>query len=538
MSQASQLPLDGNKKARPFTDADVAKFLKRGYAALKVHNLKDAGACCALVLKYRPKAKEAHFLVGLIACEDTAWPTARRAFQTVVDIDGSHCAAWAQLARVYMVMGQYATAEFALNQATALAPTDPLVQDVVGTVFSLLGDQKAALAWFDKACSSSNHAAFELSRAKSLTFLGNLPAAKKALLAVIAERPETAQAHWMLSRVETATNMDHVQVMQKLADAEPVGSKNLPFLHYACGKEQEDQQDWAGAFESYAAGAVARRSEVDFDEQAEIVMFQAFEENFTKEWFDRTAGGSDEPSPIFVVGQPRTGTTLVERLITAHSDVRSAGELQQFGMAIKRMLGASSPKPMTAEIVARAAREVDPGKLAELYLATTRTVRPNSSFFIDKLPVNYLYVPLIAAAFPNAKILHLVRGAMDSCVSSYKQLFAQAYYHSYDQSEMARHHIRYRKMMDHYRTVVGPRMLDVHYETLVSDFEVNARKIIDFLGLNWQEAVLDFHTQKAAVATASAAQVREKAHSRSVGRWRRYEEFLGPMKNILTQAGI
>jgi len=526
------------RRAPDFRDEDAVKFLKRGYDALRAHDLKEAGACCALVLKYKPKAKEAHFLVGLIAAESEDWPTAKKAFKTVTTFDADHTAAWAQLARIYMVMGQYSNAEHALEHASRLEPADPLVQDVIGSVYSLLGNQQKALSWFDKACGGSKSAVFELSRAKSLTFLGNMTEAKKSLLAVIAERPSAAQAHWMLSRVETAVNSDHVNQIQKLVAAEPAGSRNLPFLHYACGKEKEDMLDWSGAFESYNAGAAARRREVEFDEQAEIAMFNAFEKNFDQEWYEKVPGGGDDPSPIFIVGQPRTGTTLVERLITAHSDVRSAGELQQFGMAIKRSLGATSSKPMTAEIVERAATELDPSSLAQMYQDTTRAVQPDSPRFIDKLPVNYLYVPLIAAAFPKAKIIHLVRGAMDSCFASYKQLFAQAYYHSYDQCEMARHHIRYRKLMDHYRLIVGPRMLDVHYETLVTDFEPNARKIIDFLGLGWQEAVLDFHEQDGAVTTASAAQVREKAHSRSVGRWRQFENFLGPMKNTLGKAGF
>lgn len=541
---ATRKPDNNNTKAGPpgpapqFREADAVKFLKRGYAALKAHNLKDAGACCSLVLKYMPKAKEAHFLVGLIAVECKDWTTAKKAFQAVVDIDAGHSAGWAQGARVFMVMGQYSNAETALDKAVALEPADPLVQDVIGTVYSLLGDQRAALLWFDKACAGSGNAAFELSRAKSLTFLGDMPAAKAALEVVIAERPTTAQAHWMLSRVETVSDYAHVKQMKALIDAEPTGSVNLPFLHYAMGKELEDLEDWVAAFESYSDGAKARRREVSFDEQAETAMFNAFEENYNADWVAAAGPGCDDTSPIFIIGQPRTGTTLVERIITAHSDVQSAGELQQFGMAIKRLVGVSSPKPMTAEIVARAALEIDPAKLAQLYLETTRSVRPDSPQFVDKLPVNYLYAPLIAAAFPKAKIVHIVRGALDSCVASYKQLFAEAYYHSYDQTEMARHHVRYRKLMEHWRAVLGNRMLDVHYEDVVENLEQNARNIIDFLGLEWQEAVLDFHTQKAAVTTASAAQVREKAHSRSVGRWQKYEEFLGPMKKVLNDAGL
>ena len=526
-------------KSEPrFADADAAKFLKRGYDALKSGQLKEAGACCNLVLKYRPSAKEAHFLVGLIAIENKSWAIAKKAFGAVVDIDKKHSAGWAQRARIFVMMGQYSRAEEALEQAVALNPDDPLVQDVIGTVYSLLGNQQFALAWYNKACAGSSVAAFELSRAKALTFLGDFDKAKRSLEAVLAENSKNAQAHWMVSRLSKAENTKHLQQMDIIIGSEASDSPALPFLYYAGGKEQEDLENWPEAFAAYDAGAKTRRTEVTFDEQAEADMFKAFEANFTPGWLATADAGCDDPSPIFIVGQPRTGTTLIERIITAHSDVQSAGELQQFGMAVKRLLGSSSSGPLTPELVARAARDIDPSLVAQHYLETISSVRPSSPRFVDKLPVNYLYAPLIAAAFPNAKIIHLVRGALDSCVSSYKQLFADAYYHSYDQVEMARHHVRYRKLMAHWRTVLGDRMLDVDYENTVVNFETNARKIIDFLGLEWQDAVLEFYTQKTAVTTASAAQVREKAHSRSVGRWRKYDEYIGPMKAVIADAGF
>ena len=537
-SFSNQPSSPAGRKPPRFTETDAAKFLKRGYEALRAGNFKDAGACCGLVLKYMPKAKEAHFLVGLIGIESKDWPTALHAFKNVVGIDAEHAAGWAQLARVFMSMGQYANAEAALEKAVGLEPGDPLVQDVVGTVYSLLGDQKAALTWFDKACAASKSAGFELSRAKSLTFLGKFDEAKVALKAVIKERPSAAQAHWMLSRVGKAKDTAHAEQMQTLIAKEPTGSASLPFLYYAVGKEQEDLGNWEAAFDGYSAGAAARRKEVAFDESAEEAMFAGLTKHFTADWLKSVGEGHNDASPIFVIGQPRTGTTLVERIMTAHSDVQSAGELQQFGMAIKRLVGSKSPKPMTAEIVAKAAREIEPAELGQLYLDTIRSVRPDSPRFVDKLPVNYLYAPLIAAAFPNARIVHVTRDAMDSCFASYKQLFADAYYHSYDQEEMARHYIRYRKLMDHYRTVLGDRILDIPYEGTVENLENNARKLIDFLGLSWQDACLDFHKQDGAVTTASAAQVREKAHSRSVGRWRKYKDFLKPMKRVLDEAGL
>lgn len=164
--------------------------------------------------------------------------------------------------------------------------------------------------------------------------------------------------------------------------------------------------------------------------------------------------------------------------------------------------------------------------------------RGDTPRFVDKLPPNYLYVPLILMALPNAKIIHIRRGPMDACFASFKQLFADAYKHSYEQREMARHHARYFHLMQHYREQFAGRFFEIHYEEAASDLEPNARAIINYLGLPWEDACLDFHAQKTAVTTASAVQVREPAHTRSIGRWRRYEEQLQPMVEELQKQGV
>lgn len=515
-----------------FTQNDARKFLKRGFVALNRQDFKEAGACCRLVLKYQPKAVDAHFLIGLIGIESRDWGTATRAFRNVVSLDSDHVAGWAQLARAFVTSGQYSNAEVALAKATALECSDPLVLDVIGTVHSLLGDQKQALKWYDKAAAASGSAVFELSRAKALIFLGRLEEADLALDAVLAEKPAAAQAHWMKSRLFRAGSDDHVKTLEALAQAETCAESDKPFLQYALGKEYEDLGRWNAAFDAYERGASARRAEVTFDEAGEEAMFTALAETFDKSWFQAAGKGNPDVSPIFIVGQPRTGTTLIERIITAHSDVESAGELQQFAMSIKRLSDMSSPKPMTAAIIAKAAT-IDPAALGGLYLETTRAIRPDTPRFVDKMPVNYLYVPLIAAAFPNVKIIHVTRDPLDSCLSSFKQLFAGAYYHSYDMQEMARHHVRYRRLMKQWTEMFGPKMLTVNYEQTVENTSVSARKVIKYLDLDWQDECLDFHKQSSSVTTASAAQVREKAHTRSVGLWRRYATQLEPVRKIL-----
>jgi LPS sulfotransferase NodH len=325
--------------------------------------------------------------------------------------------------------------------------------------------------------------------------------------------------------------------MEKLINIGRNNDSSLAFYQYAVGKEYEDLQQWDKAFTAIEKGAKARRSTVEFDEANEIAMFEFIEQNYTREWFDSLGEGNPDDSPIFVLGQPRTGTTLVERIITSHSQVHSAGELQQFGLAIRRLSGHQDPKRFTTEYFEKA-QQLDPAKIGTLYLKTIGKTVGDTPHFVDKLPQNYLMIPLILKALPNAKIVHLTRNPMDACFASYKQLFADAYLHSYDQAEMARHHARYRQIMSVWRARFPDTFFDISYEATAQDLEPNARALIEFLGLPWEEACLNFHQQKAAVATASASQVREPAHTRSINRWKKYQSSLTVMIDTLSQHGV
>ncbi len=217
--------------------------------------------------------------------------------------------------------------------------------------------------------------------------------------------------------------------------------------------------------------------------------------------------------------------------------VHSAGELKQLGHCLRRLVDYREPKVQSARLATLGAG-VDPRKLGGAYIQTTRKLAGDTPRFVDKLPPNYLYIPLILKALPRAKIVHLRRGPMDACFASFKQLFADAYPHSYDQAEMARHHARYFKLMETWRERFGDRFFDISYEATAADLEPNARALINFLELPWEDACLEFHKQSAAVTTASVMQVRQPAHTRSIDRWRRYESQLAPMREALQQAGV
>lgn len=437
-----------------------------------------------------------------------------------------------------MIAGQPVRADKALENAVRYNDGNPVVLDLIGTVYGLLGDQEEAAAWTDKAVQKEPNAIpFLVNQANNHMFFGRLDEAEEVLQRVLKMQPESAQAHWTLSNVRKAADREHVEVLSRLVKKDYRDPRALAFLNYGLGKELEDLEEWDEAFEAFARGAAARRKTIDFDERSEIEMYEAFADVFTPDWLENGKKGHDVSSPIFVVGQPRTGTTLVERIVTSHSQVHSAGELKQFGTSVRRLSNYREPTPNSPRL-AELAADIDPEKLGKAYMAKTRKFRGSLPRFVDKLPPNYLYIPLILKALPNAKIVHLRRNPMDACFASFKQLFADAYPHSYDQAEMARHHARYFHLMATWRGRFGGRFFDISYEDTARDLEPNARALIEFLELPWEDACLHFHKQETAVTTASAVQVRQPVHTKSIGRWRRYEKQLDVMRRTLEENDV
>jgi Flp pilus assembly protein TadD len=510
-------------------------LLRDGFRSLANGQIAAAAECCKKALKIDPDLVQGHFLVGLVALQAKDRKTAFKAFNSVTQLQPDHAAAWAQLAKLFMTEGQVFRADAALQKATSANSSDPIVQDLMGSVYSLMGEYSLAKDCFMQATAGQpNHPPYMLNLASNLVYHGDTSAAVALHREIIKIQPNSPQAHWSLSSARKATDREHIHQLRSLLADHEHDLRAQAFYYYAIGKELEDLQEWDQAFEAFSSGARARRQTVEFDEAAECEMFQYCEETFTSQWLQSDSEGFDTEAPIFVLGQPRTGTTLVERIIGSHSTVHAAGELQQFGLAIRRLSQHTEPKRFSRQLFEAAAR-LDSHKIGAMYFETTRRMHGEKPRFIDKLPQNYLFVPLILKALPNAKIIHVTRSAPDACFASFKQLFADAYLHSYDLEEMARHHCRYRHMMATWREAFPGAFLDISYENTVRDLEPNVRTLLEFLGLPWEDGCLRFHEQASAVSTASAVQVREPAHTRSIDRWRRYETQLEPMLAILRQ---
>jgi tetratricopeptide (TPR) repeat protein len=518
----------------------IRDALQQGFADLGAGRLDAAAAQCRRVLESAPELAEGHFLVGLVALEMDDRRTALSAFGSVTRLRPEHGAAWAQLARLFMLLGQANRADRALAQSITHEQGDPVVQDLIGATCSLLGDQAAARTWYARAVAGDpRRVSFRVNLANALVFLGETEAAEAELSRVLELAPDNPQAHWLLSGVRRARDRGHVETLVRLAARPGLPPRALAFLFYALGKELEDLEEWDRAFAAFARGAAARRRTLTFDEAGEQAMYDALTRTYSADWLAAGAvpleAAADEPVPVFVVGQPRTGTTLVERIISAHSQVRSAGELQQFGMAVRRQTDYRGNARFSAELMTRAAA-LDPWALGRAYLQGTAPMRGDAVWFVDKLPSNYLYVPLILKALPkrasctgarsHGRLLRQLQAAVRGRLSAFIRPGGNGpplRPLSPADGAVAR--------------ALSGRIHDVRYEDVAADLEPHARA--DRLPRSALGRRLPgVPRQDSAVATASAVQVREPAHTRSVGRWRRYEVRLAPMREVLLAAGI
>ena len=479
----------------------------------------------------------AHYLAALLALDSGKHDIAQEALRRTVALNERHAPGWAQLARSYVATGEFVKAEGCLQNAVNTQKGNPAVLDQIGTAFRLAGNLPAARHWHEKSVAGApDHVPFLINLANIHVFYGELEEADALLARCLAIEPENAQLHWLLSRTSTARNVWHIEAMQDLL-AKQTEPRAQAYLNFAIGKEAEDLQDWSLAGDAFETGAKARRQTVAYDEQNDIEVFAAAEEVFTAEWLERQEAGLADAAPIFIVGEPRSGTTLLERMLGAHSRVNSAGELRHLGFAVRRVTGLRELRQFTPGLL-RAAACAEPFDVGTAYFESTASLRGDAAHLIDKLPGNYLFLPLILAALPKAKILHLRREPMDACFAIFKQLFADAYLYSYEQRELARHYARYLALLDTWRERFPGRFLDVDYEDLVTDTEATLRDVFEHVGLSWQASCLDPAGAATPVMTASAAQVRQKPHRRSIGRWQHYAARLEPLRRVLSDAGI
>jgi len=408
----------------------------------------------------------------------------------------------------------------------------------LGTIFSLVGDQQAARLQFLKALSQSpDNAAFLYNLAAAERMTGHLADAEAHCDAALALSPRDYRTCFLRADLRRWTEgRNHIAVMAPLFDPRAADWRGMVLLGFALFKECDDLGRHDDAFVYLKAASDLQRVHMRYTIEGDIAAIDAVIKAHTKEAVAAAAHSAGGEDAIFVIGLPRSGTTLVERMLASHPAVVSAGEPSDFVAALTEA-AAKAALPAGRDALIGQSLSLDLDFVASRYL---ERVRPEDSFerFIDKFPQNYLYAGLIQAALPRAKIVLLHRDPMDSCFAMYRAFFSGAYPFSYDLAELAQYYAAFDRLCVHWRSVLPESaLMALHYEDLVRDPESAARRLLSFAGLPWDEAVARPHENPRAATTASAVQVRAPIHANSIAKWRRYARHLEPLRAALAAAG-
>lgn len=444
------------------------------------------------------------------------------------------------LARALAMLQRTGEAVAEIERALSLAPDDALALDRAGDLYTLCNLHDRAATVLRRAVQHApGHAGYRYNLATSLMFHGQLPDAEREYEACIALAPRHWQAHLSLSQLRRQTpDSNHIPRLRALL-ADPANSTTATvYLNMALAKELEDLDEHAQAFEHLVRGKSAPRALLRYSIRRDEAMFDALARAVPPPSPQVTGNGTSEP--IFIVGMPRSGTTLVDRILSSHPQVQSAGELHAFGVAWKEAMGGPSFRMFDPDDIARS-RRIDWHRLGSDYLRGTRPLTGHAPHFTDKLPHNFLYLGYIAQALPNAKIVCVRRNPMDTCLGNFRLLFApeSPYFgYSYDLLDTGRYYVLFDRLMAHWKALFPGRIFELDYESVVTEQEHSTRRLLAFCDLPWDEACLHFEHNAAAVATASATQVRAPIYRSALQRWKRYEKPLRPLRALLEQAGI
>ena len=426
----------------------------------------------------------------------------------------------------------------AADAARQSAARDPRLLDAIGGFYSGVGDQARALAAYDEAVALAPSQPGHLyNRATVRRYLGQLAEAEADFDGVIALNPADYEAYATRSDLRPQTPQhNHVAELEARLSAGIRDWRGEVQLRHALAKECEDLGLHEKSFALLERGASLRRRHLQYDVGIDVATVDWIIEAFPRA---EPAVGVGEES-IFILGLPRSGTTLVERILGSHSQVESAGELTCLARAIvdaaRRASG--SPQLPRRDLVAWS-RRLDFAALGRDYLERARASRAGlKPRFTDKMPLNYLYCGIIHRALPGAKIIHVARKPMAACYAIYKTLFKDGYPFSYDLHELARYYGAYRRLMSHWRTTLPGVLLDLNYEQLAAAQIPQTRRLLDHCHLSWEEACVEFHRNPSATTTASAAQVRRPMYDSSIAQWRHYQRQLEPLRRALLAEGI
>jgi tetratricopeptide (TPR) repeat protein len=470
-----------------------------GNTLLALGRRDDAEAAYRRAIALKPDYPEAHSNLGLALKEAGHLDDAEAALRRAIALRPDYPEARSNLGNVLKDIGRLAEAEAVLRETIALRPKFAPAYHNLANVLKEAGRMADASAAAEEA--------MRLSPDNTLYFrnLGEIRRffAGEPVIAAMETLARTAQSLAVADRIE---------------------------LHFGLAKAYEDLGRRDDAFSQLLAGNALKRRHIVYPEAAILGAMERVPQVFTPELIrSRRHAGDPSPVPVFIVGMMRSGSTLVEQILASHPDVFGAGELKVFGNVVRDF----RPDRGDATDIFEMASNLSDDQFRDIgarYLAAVKPLAPAAARITDKMPSNFFLAGLIHLALPNAAIIHTVRDPLDTCLSCFSKLFAEAQNHTYDLAEIGRYYRHYRALMAHWHGVLPPgRILDVRYEDVVADLEGTARRILAHCGLAWDARCLDFHRTERPVQTASAAQVRQPIYASSVGRARASGDELTPL---------
>jgi tetratricopeptide (TPR) repeat protein len=496
-------------------------------------HLAQAEASYRAALRLRPDFPEAHNNLGTTLHDlgrlAEAEASCREALRLRPDFPEAHN----NLGKTLHDLGRLAEAEASCREALRLRPDFPEAHNNLGNTLQETARLAEAEAHYRRALVLKP----ELAQAhgnlgNTLHDQGKLADAVAHFEKAIELAPRSGRHYRLLLNVRRAVAGDrYLTDMENLAQAMP----SLPIgdqteLHFALGKAYTDLGQYERSLRHLLAGNALKRRELVYDEAATLDLFARIRATFTFDLMQARRGhGEPSAAPIFIVGMPRSGTTLIEQILASHPNIFGAGELEELSKAAASLTARNHAAASFPEGVPALSDE-NLRQLGTSYLAAVGPAAPQALRIVDKMPANFLFVGLIHLALPNARIIHVRRDPIDTCLSCFTLLFQAGQAYSYDLAELGRYYRAYATLMHHWHCVLPPGvMLDVQYEDVVADVEPQARRIVAHCGLEWDDKCLAFHRTQRPIRTPSAAQVRQPLYRTSVGRWRPYGNLLQPL---------
>ncbi len=487
-------------------------------------------------LKINPNYADAHNNIGnaFLAKED--YEKAMVAYNKAISLKSDYPEPLLGIARIYKEKEKLEEAVVTANRALELNPKKAETQALLGDIYLKQAKYEECEAAYRQALSLDDDLLVgHLGLGQLQMELGNMDAAEAQFKRGMEISPDEVAPYVFMAQARKIKQDDPIlkRLEAEVEKIDELTESKAMSLQFALGKSYDDVKEYDRAFPHFIEGCRIKRSQFEYNIETQEKTCKNISEFFVEETFNRLKGGaSPSDRPIFVLGMPRSGTTLVETILASHPDVYGAGELYDLlKVANQPKLGVKSEgfpismQGLTAD---------DVKEMGERYLSGLMKYNRDAKRVTDKMPANYMAVGLIHLMLPEAKIVHVMRNPADICLSNFTKNFHNSQLHSYDMVEMGRYYVSYAKLMEHWRKVLpAGSFYEVQYEQLVADAEVQSRSLVEFCGLEWDEACLTPHKTERGVKTASVAQVRQPVYTSSVERWRRYEKHLQPLIEAL-----